>query len=164
MPKKPTKLTAKMKGEAWYNTKAKFDFYLNNSDHKQAVVEGTRTNGAHWKIVCDESLKDLMYKLNSSDFYTLFSCEGGKWGGTYVLLRKPRTKKKIKECIEILKDFFSDSVLCIDSEDFTKRLIIYVWRKHQIKNNPDLFRVELMRFGKNIEFGKDFKNENIFKN
>ena len=119
MSKKPTKLTEKIKGDVWYNTKSKLDFYLNhpeNSNHKQILLEGTRTTGAHWEIVCDEALKDLMYKLNSSDFYTLFSCEGGKNCVTYVMIRKPRTKKKYFQFLEILKEYFNDGILCIDNE------------------------------------------------
>ena len=142
----------------WYNTKSKLDFYLNhpeNADHKQVLLEGLRTTGAHWKIVCDEGIKDLMYKLNSSDFYTIFSCEGGKWGGTYVLIRKPRTKKKFKEFIEILKDHFNDGVLCIEDEDFIKRTAVYIWTKEQKENNFELFKQDLLRF-KHIEYGINY--------
>lgn len=144
----------------WYNSKTKLEWYLNhpeNSNHKQVLLEGTRTTGAHWKIVCDKGIKDLMYTLNSLDYYTIYSCEGGKYGIAYVMIRRPRTKKRYFQFLEILKNYFNDGVLCIEDEEFTKRIVVYIWRKHQIENNPDFYKAELIKYGKNIEYGVNYE-------
>ena len=152
------KLDGRRKNDVgWFNTKSKLKWYLNNSDHKQVILEGTRTSGAHWKIICDEGIKDLMYELNSLDYYTIFSCEGGEYGGTYVLIRKPKTKKKYLKFLEILKNYFKDGVFFIDDEAFTGRTIVYIWKKDQREKNFDLFKSET-QLSHHIEFGNDFKD------
>lgn len=141
----------------WYNSKTKLEWYLNHPeylDHKQVLLEGMRTTGVKWKIVCDEGIKDLMYKLNSLDFYTIYSCEGNEYGGTYIMIRYPKTKKKYKEYLDVLKNYFNDSILCVKEED--KLLIVYIWTKEQRENNFEYFK-KAMKLFNNIEYGVNYK-------
>jgi len=117
------------------NTKAKREEdLLAPATHKQVEIEGQRSRGSHWKLVCDEGIVPLIRKLNELDYNTLFSCQGSESGAdeyspAYIALRYPTSEIRYTRLIDIIKQYYKDRIIqvMIDAEGV---IGFYMWHPY----------------------------------
>lgn len=71
--------------------------------HKQVTIICNKK-----QIQVDKNISSLIKKLNNKKFITLFSCQNNYNQGPYVMIKMPRTQKRIIEFIQIMRKEYPD--------------------------------------------------------
>ena len=105
------------------------------TNHKQIVIK-------ELNISCDMKIAPLIKILNKNGFKTIFSCCYLKNKGPYVMIKMPRSRKKVVEFIQLVRKFYHN-FYCLEIyyNVFNHAIAIYMTQKFdqfkdEIKFNP----------------------------